>query len=104
MGDGSTARQGVIGVNVFTIRPENQSLLIECLQSLGSTADVPGLIALRLFRSIDGSKMINYLEWETPEAFERASTNPTVAAVVERAAELIEDGDPALYELVLDLR
>jgi heme-degrading monooxygenase HmoA len=103
MDDGSTARREVVGVNVFTIRPENQDRLVECLQSLGSTADVPGLISLRLFRSLDGSKMINYMEWETSEAFKKASTNPTVAAVVERAAELVEDGDPGLYKLVFDL-
>nr|AGI62222.1 monooxygenase-like protein [uncultured bacterium] len=100
MGDIPQSERGVMGINVFTIEPENQEPLIECMRGLGRREDIPGLLGLRLLRSVDGKRMINYMHWESEEAFHAAAADPTVAATIQRAGELVGEGQPGLFEVV----
>jgi heme-degrading monooxygenase HmoA len=85
-----TDQHGVVFINIFTVRPENQQALIDCMRG-GAPADMPGLVSAKLLRGRDGTKVINHMLWESYEAFVEATrTNPAVAATRQRVHELIE--------------
>ena len=58
-------------INVFTVEPENQGRLIEAWQS--STDEVirhlPGFVSANIHASLDGTKVVNYAQWESQESF-----------------------------------
>src|SRR3954454_21544030 len=86
---------GVLAVNVFTVRPENQQALIDTIRSAGDPADVPGLRAMHLLRSLDGTQASNHMQRESEEAFAAATaTDAFIAATRERVHTLIERAGP----------
>jgi heme-degrading monooxygenase HmoA len=96
-----TAGQGLLAINVFTVRPENQQPLIDCIQAAGDPADVPGLLSMHLLRSLDGTQVINHMHWTDEEAFRRAvRDDPVIAATRSQVGRLIDGAGPNLYELV----
>jgi heme-degrading monooxygenase HmoA len=97
----SAPGQGLFAVNVFTVRPENQRPLIDCIRAAGHQADVPGLLSMHLLRSLDGTQVINHMHWADEEAFRRATReNPVIAATRRQVDRLIEGAGPNLYEIV----
>jgi heme-degrading monooxygenase HmoA len=98
-----TDHGGVLIINIFSVRPENQQALVECMRE-GVPSDMPGLLSTHLLRSRDGTKVINHMLWESEEAFRQAvRDNPTIAATRRRVHELIENAAPDAYE-VIDIR
>lgn len=92
---------GYVVLNVFTVKPENQEPLIDCIRGSGEPTVLPGLLSMNLLRSLDGTQVINHMVWESAEAFEQATANsPEIAATMRRVSELIEDARPGTYELV----
>jgi heme-degrading monooxygenase HmoA len=92
---------GLLAVNVFTVRPENQQALIDCIRSAGDPADVPGLRSMHLLRSHDGTRVINHMHWASEEAFAAATAgDPVIAATRERVGELVEGARPDRYEVI----
>ncbi len=69
-------------VNVFTVDPRDQQQLVEHWQR--ATEEVirhlPGFISANVHRSLDGTKVINYAQWESAEAFDAMRHNPEAAA------------------------
>jgi len=53
---------------------------------------LPGFISAAIYRSLDGTKVINYTQWESPEAFDAMRRNPDAAA---HLRELAQVGTPA---------
>jgi heme-degrading monooxygenase HmoA len=95
-----TVGDGVLFINIFTVRPENQQALIDCMRE-GASPDMPGLISAKLLKSRDGTKVINHMLWESQEAFARATrTDPAIAATRQRVHELIEAAAPDAYEII----
>ena len=93
----STIRAGepiVVLINVFTCTPDNQHRLVEAWQR--GTDDLmrylPGFISANIHRSLDGTKVINYAQWESREAFQASLRNPEVASYF---GELAQIGAPA---------
>ena len=88
-------------INVFTVDPKNQERLVELWQE--GTDEVmrhlPGFISANVHRSLDGTKVINYAQWESVGAFTSSLRNSDVAAYFERLAQ-IGTPDPVLCEVV----
>ena len=96
-----TPGHGLLAINVFTVRPENQGPLIDAIHAAGDPADVPGLLSMHLLRSLDGTQVINHMHWSDEEAFRRAvRDDPVIAATREHVGRLIEGAGPNLYEVV----
>jgi heme-degrading monooxygenase HmoA len=92
---------GLLAVNVFTVRPENQQALIDTIRTAADPAEVPGLRAMHLLRSLDGTQVINHMQWESEEAFAAATAgNAFIAATRERVHGLIERAGPDRYEVI----
>ena len=72
-------------VNVFTVDPKDQQRLVERWQQ--ATEEVirhlPGFISANVHRSLDGTKVINYAQWESQEAFDAMRHNPEAARTSE---------------------
>jgi heme-degrading monooxygenase HmoA len=77
-------------INVFTVDPKDQQRLGERWQH--ATDEVirylPGFISANVHRSLDGTKVINYAQWESPEAFDAMRRNPEAAAHLTGLAQI----------------
>lgn len=82
---------GVVVLITLTVRPGNQQAVIDVLRSAGDPAQVPGLLSIRLLRSLDGTQVINHMHWADEDAYERARARLPVVqntrAAVRRLAE-----------------
>ena len=88
-------------INVFTVAPANQQQLVERWQE--ATEDVmrhqPGFISASIHRSYDGTKVINYAQWESREQFAAMFQDPKASARLTQLAEL-GTPDPVVCEVV----
>jgi quinol monooxygenase YgiN len=86
-------------INVITVRPENQERLVELMISVGESLkdDLPGLISVSLHKSSDGTRVVNYQQWESEEAFRNLQER-----FAERMRPLLDlaEPDPHLYTVV----
>jgi quinol monooxygenase YgiN len=88
-------------VNVFTVDPGRQQALVEVL--VRATDDVmrhiPGFVSANIHASTDGTRVVNYAQWESAAAFQAMLENPTAQEHMREAAELAEAFDPHLYDV-----
>ena len=91
-------------INVFTVDPKDQERLVKLWQE--GTDEVmrhlPGFISANVHRSLDGTKVINYAQWESVDAFTSSVQNSDVAAYFERLAQ-IGTPDPILCEDIVSV-
>jgi heme-degrading monooxygenase HmoA len=88
-------------VNVFTVDPADQEHLIELWQSATDEVirHLPGFISANIHRSLDGTKVVNYAQWESREAFTAMLNDPASSAHLKELAE-IGTPAPVLCEVV----
>ncbi|GAB2568011.1 antibiotic biosynthesis monooxygenase family protein [Nocardia heshunensis] len=100
-----TGETGIVVFNVFTVRPGNQQALIDCITADADISDIPGLLGMRLLRSIDGTHVINHMCWESEEAMHDALNNdPRIADTRRRVGQLIEGAQPIRCEVAAILK
>ena len=88
-------------INVFTVAPEDQQRLVDVL--VDATQSVmrkqPGFISANIHRSLDGTRVTNYAQWRSREAFEAMLGDREAAEHMGEAARLAEHFEPHLYEV-----
>ncbi|OLR92498.1 antibiotic biosynthesis monooxygenase family protein [Actinokineospora bangkokensis] len=86
-------------VNVFTVSPDKQADLVAVLATATDEVmrHVPGFISANIHASTDGTKVINYAQWATPDAYQAVFTDDRAKAHMGRAAALAEGFEPNLY-------
>jgi hypothetical protein len=88
-------------IDVFMVEPINQQRLIELLtqvaESFARTAQ--GFVSGGLHRSLDGTKVTLYAQWQTMEDHDAMPKDPTRAALI-KEAHTIACPDPIAYEVV----
>ncbi len=88
-------------INVFTVEPSNQQRLVELWQQ--GTEEVmrylPGFVSANVHRSLDGTKVINYAQWDSVETFTAGLRHPDAVAYFNQLAE-IGTPNPMLCEVV----
>ena len=86
-------------INVFTVEPERAAELAELLQR--STDEVmrhlDGFRSANIHVSTDGTRVVNYAQWESAEAFKAMTADPKARDHMVAAAELATSFDPHLY-------
>lgn len=96
-----TAGDGLLAINVFTVRPENQQALVDCIREAGDPAELPGLLSMHLLRSHDGTRVINQMRWTDETALREATRgNTAIAAAMRKVGELVESVGPDHYDVV----
>lgn len=98
------ANKGVITqINVFTVKPENLQPLIDLLiEAADSVKDVPGWLSANIHRSLDGTRVVNYAQCESFEAWEAVMEKLKAGNFLDRNKRLGE-AQPGLYEVVYTL-
>jgi quinol monooxygenase YgiN len=88
-------------INVFTVEPNNQQrlvdLFIEATEKVMSQQE--GFISANIHKSLDGTKVVNYAQWKSKEAFEKMLKNPTAITHMNDAFSIAKL-DGSFYEVV----
>ena len=86
-------------INVFTVSPERQQELVDTL--IAATEQViqtlPGFISANIHKSVDGVRVTNYAQWESPAALQAMLQNPQANAHIEKCRSIAQDIDFHLY-------
>lgn len=86
-------------INVFTVAPERAEELAALLSR--STEEVmrhvPGFISANIHLSTDRTRVVNYAQWDSAQAFAAMQADPNAQVHMRQAAELAESFDPHLY-------
>ena len=91
----------VMLINVFTVDPAKQSQLVELLARAteSSVRHAPGFISAKLHRSLDGTKVTMYAEWQSNEAYQAMRQDPAPLPYLKQALA-IAMFEPGMYEVV----
>jgi heme-degrading monooxygenase HmoA len=90
-------------INIFTVEPTRQDTLVHRIQSdaENTISRQTGFIKAIIYRSLDGSRVINVVQWESVEASRAIHRNPDIAIGFGKYQELGVDMDLRYYEIVL---
>jgi quinol monooxygenase YgiN len=85
---------------VFTVEPANQTELVRLLDEATEKVmrHLPGFVSANIHRGLDGTKVANYAQWTSRQAYEAMLQIPE-AQVHMRAAAALTRFEPALYEV-----
>ena len=88
-------------INVFTVAPEDQQRLVEVLVEATQAVmrKQPGFVSANIHRSLDGTRVANYAQWRSREAFEAMLQNQEAAEHMGEVAKIAERFEPHLYEV-----
>lgn len=82
-------------INTFRCQPADQdevvAINVDIVEQVAAT--FPGFISASVHRSIDGTRVFNYLQWESAEHLAAMQRSPEFQALARRFAGLI-DFDP----------
>ena len=96
----STEQDVVTLVNVFTVNPEDQQRLVDVLSEAAATMKtIHGYVSSNLHKSLDGTKVTNYVQWESVKDYQAMLENPEAAPHMQEAARIAEKYEPDLYEV-----
>jgi quinol monooxygenase YgiN len=88
-------------INVFTVDPSKQQQLIDALikttQKVWRLQD--GFISASIHKSKDGKKVINYVQYEGKEAFDKRLDNPEAIIHMNKVLSMAK-ADGHLYDVV----
>jgi len=98
------SRKGVVvHINVFTVAPEKQQLLVDSLiETVNVAQEVPGWLSARVHRSYDGTRVVNYVQYESQEAAQAVLRHLAAGGYLKRNTELGTVA-PGQYEVVYTL-
>ena len=77
-------------INVFTVAPERQQQLVDTLVETteGLIKKLPGFVSASFHKSLDGTRVVNYAQWENKAAFDSVMQNTQARARMGLAQEL----------------
>src|ERR1700739_3228576 len=77
-------------INVFTVAPERASELAEALRvaTEETVRFVPGFVSANIHVSIDGTRVVNYAQWRSAEAYQAMLQNKTAQQHMALCADL----------------
>lgn len=88
-------------INIFTVDPQNQQRLVDML--VETTEQImniqEGFISANIHKSLDGTKVVNYAQWKSRDAFEKMLNNPK-AMIHMNDILTIAKSDGNLYDVV----
>jgi quinol monooxygenase YgiN len=89
-------------INVFTVKPEHQQQLVDVLVEADTSIikKIPGYISASIHRSIDGTRVTNYAQWESVEALEAMLKKPEAMPHLQVIREIAQEMNLGRYEVV----
>jgi len=96
-----TIGQSLVIREVFTVTRDRQQEVIDELSEATESVmrEQPGYISANIHRSLDGPKVVNYVQWRQVEDFQAMLRDPTATEHRERAERIAMSVEPHLYEV-----
>ena len=96
-----TSNQPVTQITIIEAEPGKQA---EALKLMSDRARFmsrqPGFVSISLHRSLDGKRIVNYVQWQSREQLQSAHKSPDFRKEWDRFDNLADGIDPHLYEVV----
>ena len=87
-------------VTVFVVAPEHQQQLVDILlRAAEVVCRQPGFVSINIHKSVDGTQVLSYSQWESRQAFDEVQQNALVIPHVQEILKLATF-EPHLYEVV----
>lgn len=86
-------------INVFTVEPDRAQQLAELLSRATDEVmqHLPGFRSANIHVSSDRTRVVNYAQWDSAEAFLDMQKNPNAREHMSGAADIAVSFDPHLY-------
>lgn len=88
-------------INVFTVDPSKQQQLVDAL--IETTKQVwhkqDGFISASIHKSVDGKKVVNYVQYKGKEAFDKRLDDPQAIIYMNKVLSMAR-ADGHLYEVI----
>jgi heme-degrading monooxygenase HmoA len=100
-----TGSQPVTQITIINAASEKQDEALAMMAKRARLmAQQPGFVSISLHRSLDGRRIVNYIQWESRELLHSAHQSPAFRQVWREFDALTDQIDPHLYEVaeVLD--
>ena len=95
-----TDSQPVTQITVIDAEPEKQhealSMMTERARFMSRQ---PGFVSISLHRSLDGRRIVNYIQWQNREQLQAAHKSPDFRKAWRKFDDLTDQIDPHLYEV-----
>jgi heme-degrading monooxygenase HmoA len=100
-----TGNQPVTQITVVEPEPGKQNEAFSLMSERARfMARQPGFVLISLHKSLDGRRIVNYVQWQSPDLLRAAHKSPEFRKEWGRFDALADEIDPHLYEVaeVLD--
>jgi heme-degrading monooxygenase HmoA len=95
-----TGTECVTQITVVESEPEKQAEALSLMTERARfMARQPGFVSISVHRSLDGRRIVNYIQWESRELLQSAHKSPEFRKEWAHFDDLTEDIDPHLYEI-----
>src|ERR1700730_4437450 len=97
--------QAVTQITIIEAEPERQQEALSLMAERAHfMARQPGFVSISLHRSLDGRRIVNYIQWQNRELLQEAHKSPNFRKDWRKFDDLADQIDPHLYEVaeVLD--
>jgi heme-degrading monooxygenase HmoA len=95
-----TDNQSVTQITVIEPEPGKQAEALALMTERASfMARQPGFISISLHRSLDGRRIVNYVQWKNRDLLQSAHKSPDFRKEWSHFGEVADDIDPHLYEV-----
>jgi heme-degrading monooxygenase HmoA len=86
-------------INVFTVVPRRQAELVEALNHATTAifVNIPGFHSANIHASLDGTRVVNYAQWASPEHFEAMLNRRDVQQHLKEIMAIAENAEPRLF-------
>jgi heme-degrading monooxygenase HmoA len=93
-------KQPVTQITIIESEPDKQAEALSVMTERARfMARQPGFISISLHRSLDGRRIVNYVQWQTRDQLRAAHQSPEFRKQWRHFDELTEEIDPHLYEV-----
>src|SRR5688572_11985157 len=91
----------VTQITTVKLSPDRQDELLDLMvERARFMARQPGFISICLYRSQDGSHVVNHIQWTDRDKLEAAHHSPEFRKEWKHFGELAEEIEPCLYDVV----
>ncbi len=92
--------QRVTQITFIEVEPEKQPEALSLMRERAHfMARQPGFISISLHRSLDGRRIVNYIQWQNRELLQAAHKSPDFRKAWRKFDDLTDQIDPHLYEV-----
>ncbi len=88
-------------MNTFTVLPQRQGAVVESLRRFTErhARFLPGFIGASVHASVDGHRVVNYVQWESEADLGAMMASAPAQAHIEEVGALAEHVDPVVYRV-----